>query len=77
MKSKTWRRCCKDNCNHPEAEQLFNPDNPPSFHDPFAGGGAIPIEAQRLGLDSYGSDLNPVSVLINKALLEIPPNIRI
>ena len=45
--------------NHPEAEKLFNPDNPPSFHDPFAGGGAIPIEAQRLGLDSYGSDLNP------------------
>ena len=32
--------------NYPEAEKLFNPDNPPSFHDPFAGGGAIPIEAQ-------------------------------
>src|SRR5205085_5351706 len=44
----------------------------PHFHDPFAGGGALPLEAQRLGLESYASDLNPVAVLINKALIEIP-----
>jgi putative DNA methylase len=45
----------------------------PAFHDPFAGGGALPLEAQRLGLESFASDLNPVAVLINKAMLEIPP----
>ena len=45
----------------------------PAFHDPFAGGGALPLEAQRLGLESYASDLNPVAVLINKAMIEIPP----
>jgi putative DNA methylase len=46
---------------------------PPPILDPFAGGGSIPLEAQRLGLDACGRDLNPVAVLINKALLEIPP----
>lgn len=46
--------------------------NPPIICDPFAGGGSIPLEAQRLGLKAYSSDLNPVSVLINKALIEIP-----
>jgi putative DNA methylase len=45
----------------------------PGFHDPFAGGGALPLEAQRLGLEAYASDLNPVAVLINKAMIEIPP----
>ncbi|MCC6750892.1 MAG: DUF1156 domain-containing protein [Deltaproteobacteria bacterium] len=45
----------------------------PPVHDPFAGGGSIPLEAQRLGLRAIGSDLNPVAVLINKALIEIPP----
>ena len=45
----------------------------PPVHDPFAGGGSIPLEAQRLGLTSMASDLNPVAVLINKALIEIPP----
>jgi putative DNA methylase len=45
----------------------------PAFHDPFAGGGALPLEAQRLGLESFASDLNPVAVLINKAMIEIPP----
>jgi putative DNA methylase len=45
----------------------------PSILDPFAGGGSIPLEAQRLGLDAHASDLNPLSVLINKALIEIPP----
>lgn len=47
--------------------------NPPVIFDPFAGGGTIPLEAQRLGLESRASDLNPVAVLINKALIEIPP----
>jgi len=45
----------------------------PPILDPFAGGGSIPLEAQRLGLEAYASDLNPVAVLINKALIEIPP----
>jgi len=45
----------------------------PAFHDPFAGGGSFPLEAQRLGLEAYASDLNPVAVLINKAMIEIPP----
>jgi putative DNA methylase len=48
----------------------------PGFHDPFAGGGAIPLEAQRLGLEAYASDLNPVAVTINKAMIEIPPRFR-
>lgn len=46
---------------------------PPPVYDPFAGGGSIPLEAQRLGLEAHASDLNPVAVLINKALIEIPP----
>jgi putative DNA methylase len=46
---------------------------PPPVLDPFCGGGSIPLEAQRLGLEAYGSDLNPVAVLITKALIEIPP----
>jgi len=46
---------------------------PPPIVDPFAGGGTIPLEAQRLGLEAHASDLNPVAVLINKALIEIPP----
>jgi putative DNA methylase len=47
--------------------------NAPPIYDPFSGGGSIPLEAQRLGLRAYGSDLNPVAVLIGKALIEIPP----
>ncbi len=47
--------------------------NPPAVYDPFCGGGSIPLEAQRLGLEAHGSDLNPVAVLITKALIEIPP----
>lgn len=47
--------------------------NPPAFLDPFAGGGAIPLEAQRLGLTSNAHDLNPVAVMLNKAMIEIPP----
>lgn len=48
-------------------------NNPPVFLDPFAGGGAIPLEAQRLGLEAHAHDLNPVAVMINKAMIEIPP----
>lgn len=52
----------------------YAPDGvPPPVLDPFAGGGSIPLEAQRLGLEAHASDLNPVAVLINKALIEIPP----
>ena len=69
----SWRRTCEDNRDHPQAAELFNPDKLPAFHDPFAGGGSIPLEAQRLGLEAHASDLNPVAVLINKAMIEIPP----
>jgi putative DNA methylase len=65
----SWRETCELNKGKPG----FDPDKLPAFHDPFAGGGAIPLEAQRLGLESYASDLNPVAVLINKAMIEIPP----
>jgi putative DNA methylase len=70
---KSWRETCKLNEKHPQAAELFNPEKLPAFHDPFAGGGAIPLEAQRLGLESHASDLNPVAVLINKTMIEIPP----
>ena len=70
---KSWHRACTDNIDHPRADTLFNPDRLPTFHDPFAGGGALPLEAQRLGLQAYASDINPVAVLINKAMIEIPP----
>ncbi|MXW42978.1 MAG: DUF1156 domain-containing protein [Acidimicrobiia bacterium] len=55
-----------------EIDRCF-PNGPPSILDPFAGGGAIPLEAQRLGLKALAGDLNPVAVLINKAMIEIPP----
>ena len=70
---KSWRETCALNKGHPQAAEWFNPEKLPAFHDPFAGGGAIPLEAQRLGLESYASDLNPVAVTINKAMIEIPP----
>ena len=70
---KSWRETCELNKDHPQAAKLFNPEKLPAFHDPFAGGGALPLEAQRLGLESYASDINPVAVLINKAMIEIPP----
>ncbi len=56
-----------------EAVREFLAAKAPPLLDPFAGGGSIPLEAQRLGLRAYASDLNPVAVLINKALIEIPP----
>ena len=70
---RSWREVCELNKDHPQAAELFNPEKLPALHDPFAGGGAIPLEAQRLGLEAYASDLNPVAVLINKAMIEIPP----
>jgi putative DNA methylase len=69
-----------ENSNNPtvldaaKAEIMKSTDgNPPPLLDPFAGGGAIPLEAQRLGLEAHASDLNPVAVMINKAMIEIPP----
>jgi putative DNA methylase len=70
---RSWREVCELNKDHPQAAELFNPDKLPALHDPFAGGGVIPLEAQRLGLEAYASDLNPVAVLINKAMIEFPP----
>lgn len=69
----SWRETCHLNRHHPQAATLYNPDELPGFHDPFAGGGALPLEAQRLGLAAHASDLNPVAVMINKAMIEIPP----
>ena len=56
-----------------ELIQIATEGNPPPLLDPFAGGGSIPLEAQRLGLEAHASDLNPVAVMINKAMIEIPP----
>ena len=69
----SWRRACAENADHPRAAELFDRKRLPAFHDPFAGGGAIPLEAQRLGLEAHASDLNPVAVLITKAMIEFPP----
>jgi putative DNA methylase len=69
----SWRRACAWNADHPRAKELFDRHKLPAFHDPFAGGGSLPLEAQRLGLEAYASDLNPVAVLINKSMIEIPP----
>src|SRR5574337_609969 len=69
----SWRRACAENADHPRVKELFERNKLPAFHDPFAGGGALPLEAQRLGLEALASDLNPVAVLINKAMIEIPP----
>ncbi len=69
----SWRATCAENKSHPRAKELFDPDKLPAFHDPFAGGGSLPLEAQRLGLEAHASDLNPVAVLICKAMIEIPP----
>ena len=69
----SWRRSCAEHAGHTRANELFDRHALPAFHDPFAGGGALPLEAQRLGLEAHASDLNPVAVLINKAMIEIPP----
>ncbi len=62
---KSWQETCEITGEDPEKM--------PPFLDPFAGGGSIPLEAQRLGLEAHSSDLNPVAVMINKAMIEIPP----
>ncbi|WP_198595250.1 DUF1156 domain-containing protein [Vibrio splendidus] len=69
----SWRETCELNKKHPDAKNLFNPSKLPAAHDPFSGGGTIPLEAQRLGLDSYATDLNPVAVMLNRAMIEVPP----
>jgi len=68
----SWRQVCELNKHHPQARELFRSDRIPDVLDPFAGGGTIPLEATRLGLRAQGNDLNPVAVLINKAMVEIP-----
>jgi adenine-specific DNA methylase len=69
----SWRYACAANADHPRARELFDRHKLPAFHDPFAGSGAIPLEAQWLGLEAFASDLNRVAALINKAMIEIPP----
>jgi len=70
---RSWREVCDLNRDHPQAAELFNPNEVPDLLDPFAGGGAIPLEAQRLGLVARASDLNPVAVVVNRAMIQIPP----
>ncbi len=60
----------------PEAVRKYLQEHAPPVYDPFCGGGSIPLEAQRLGIEAHGSDLNPVAVLITKALIEIPPKFK-
>ena len=60
---------CRDD---PAATLRYLAHSAKPIYDPFAGGGSIPLEAQRLGLKAIASDLNPVAVLINKALIELP-----
>lgn len=64
----SWLETCELN----KGVAGFAPSEFPAFHDPFSGGGTIPLEAQRLGMTSYAADLNPVAVLINKAMVELP-----
>ena len=68
----SWQGVCADNANDPQVKELFDRQKLPPFNDPFAGGGSLPLEAQRLGLEAHASDLNPVAVLITRALVEIP-----
>ena len=74
-------RCLAWDNNHepptePEAVRKYLQKYAPPVYDPFCGGGSIPLEAQRLGIEAHGSDLNPVAVLITKALIEIPPKFK-
>lgn len=70
-----WENVSNDSLLREAHEEIVKStgNHPPAILDPFAGGGSIPLEAQRLGLEAHASDLNPVAVLINKALIEIPP----
>jgi len=69
---RSWQGVCAENASNPQVKELFDRHKLPPFHDPFAGGGSLPLEAQRLGLETHASDLNPVAVLITRALVEIP-----
>ncbi|PXW16942.1 putative DNA methylase [Paraburkholderia caballeronis] len=70
--NRSWRETCELNAGKPG----FDPERLPVFHDPFAGGGSLPLEAQRLGFETYATDLNPVPVVLNKAMIEIPPRFK-
>ncbi|MFQ3647789.1 MAG: DUF559 domain-containing protein, partial [Anaerolinea sp.] len=71
----TWEATADQNILQKARELIMiaTEGSPPPLLDPFAGGGSIPLEAQRLGLEAHASDLNPVAVMINKAQIEIPP----
>ena len=69
---KSWEYVCEKHKNEENAFEKYNPKKLPMFHDPFAGGGGIPLEAERLGFNTIASDLNPVAVIINKAMIELP-----
>jgi putative DNA methylase len=73
---KSWQETYDLNKSNSDFTERYDRDSVPIFQDPFAGGGGIPLEAQRLGLRSFATDLNPVAVTINKALLEIPSKFR-
>ena len=68
----SWKRTCEAHQMDVDSELNYDPNVLPEFHDPFAGGGGIPLEAQRLGFIPTASDLNPVAVTINKAMIELP-----
>lgn len=63
----SWEETCLLNKGNPD----FNPNELPAFHDPFAGGGTIPLEAKRLGFKSYATDLNPIPILLNRCMIEV------
>jgi putative DNA methylase len=69
----SWRAACAMNAGDSREDTLFNRYKLPAFYDPFSGSGALPLEAQRLGLEAFATDLNPVAVLVSKAMIEIPP----
>ena len=64
---KSWQETCDLNKGKPG----FNSEELPVFHDPFAGGGTIPLEAKRLGFLSYASDLNPIPILLNSDVVKV------
>ena len=75
---RSWRLTCADHADDPRAAEIFDPERLPAFHDAFAGGGALPLRAQRLGLEAHASDVNPVIVLIliNKNHFQNPASRR-
>ena len=73
-----WKNSSNDKIMNRARDEILRSCNGkvPAIYDPFSGGGAIPLEAQRLGLNAYGSDLNPVAVMIGKSMIEVPPRFR-